>query len=601
MKRDNFTRFWIVGAGLVVFALIVFLWVIRIETSPQAAILEETGKANVQTLRTVYPERGNIYDRWGFLLAGNKQVYEIDVDLRKIDDSDKITIATNLSSILGLDYNDLMTAMSPKELKPEYHYVSLARFVTADKVDQLKKLTQQLSNQAGERSNSLFRRDTQKAPSLKGLEYTAMLMRTYPEKTLGANILGFYSYQEGVGAKGNFGIESKYDDLLGGKPVYFQEENDPQKVSNPPDIPPGASLVLTIDRDVQAMTERVLDKAIKDTGSKGGTILVMDPKTGEILSMAVQPRMDLNQYWNLGSVYPDGTPFNRAVGTTYEPGSVFKVLTMAAAFDAKVVNPETPFLDTGTFMIGGVALHNWDRGAWGPQTMLGCMQHSLNVCLAWVASQLGPTRFYTYLNNFGIGHMTHVDLAGEGNYPLHIPGDPNWYEVNLGTNAFGQGVAATPIQMITAINAVPNHGRMMAPHLLRSVIQEGEERPYTPQEIGRPISKEAADSLSEMLAISLEKESSVALVDGYRVAGKTGTAEIPGPDGYTAGVTNASFVGWGPVSDPRFIVYVWLEKPETSIWGSVVAAPVFKEVVENLVILMDIPPDNVQQAFANNP
>jgi cell division protein FtsI/penicillin-binding protein 2 len=305
--------------------------------------------------------------------------------------------------------------------------------------------------------------------------------------------------------------------------------------------------------------------------------------------------MDLNQYWELGSVYPNGTPFNRSVGTTYEPGSVFKVLTMAAALDAKVVTPDTPFLDTGTFMIGGVAIHNWDRGAWGPQ------QHSLNVCLAWVANELGPTRFYTYLNNFGIGHRTNVDLEGEGNYPLHVPGDPFWYEVNLGTNAFGQGVAVTPIQMITAINSISNHGKMMAPHLLYSMIQDGEERLYAPQEIGRPISAEAADALSNMLATSLEEESSGALVEGYRIAGKTGTAEIPGPEGYSSNVTNTSFVGWGPVDDPRFIVYVWLEKPTTSIWGSVVASPVFKEVVENLVVLMDIPPDNIRQTFAANP
>jgi cell division protein FtsI/penicillin-binding protein 2 len=601
MKHDNFIRYWLLGAGVVLFGLVIFLWVVRVEASPQAIVLKDEGDLNKHSVRTVYPERGNIYDRWGFLLAGNVQVYEIDADVYKI--ADKGTIATTLASILGLDYNKLMAAMSPdpKDMRPVRHYVVLARFVTPEKIDQIQKISEQLALQASQKTTGLFHRSSKDSASLDGLEYTPMLMRSYPENSLAANILGFYSYQEGESAKGNYGIEAKYDDILGGKPFIFVQDNDPQQVKNPPLVPAGASLVLTIDRDIQAMTERVLDKAIKDTGSKGGTILIMDPKTGEMLSMAVQPRMDLNKYWEMGNIYPDGTPFDRSIGTTYEPGSVFKVLTMAAAFDAKVVNPDTPFLDTGTFMIGGVAIHDWDRGAWGPQTMLTCMQHSLNVCLAWVASQLGPTRFYTYMNNFGIGHRTLVDLDGESNYPLHIPGDPNWYEVNLGTNAFGQGVAVTPIQMITAINSVANHGNMMAPHLVHSIIQDGEERPYPPQVIGRPISTEAADTLSAMLATSLEKESSAALVDGYKVSGKTGTAEIPGPDGYSSAVTNASFVGWGPTDDPRFIVYIWLEKPATSIWGSVVASPVFKEIVENLVILMDIPPDDVRHAVAQTP
>ena len=600
MKNDSFMRYWIIGVALTIFSLVILLRVIRIETGPQAIDLTNEGKNNAQTWRTAYPERGNIYDRWGALMAGNLQVYEIDVDTTRIDESDKLAIATNLSTVIGTNYSSLMTAMSqPKD--STIHHVALARFVSPQKVEQLKKITEQLKTQAANAKKGFLQRSAPPSPSMESLEYTAMLMRSYPEKSLAANILGFYSYQEGVNAKGNYGVEAKYDDLLGGKVVHFPVPNDPQKVSPPPDIPPGASLVLTIDRDIQAMTERVLDKAIKETGSTGGTILIMDPKTGEMLAMAVQPRMDLNQYWDVNNIYTDGAPYNRAVGTTYEPGSVFKVLTMAAALDAGAVKPDTPFLDTGTFMIGGVAIHNWDRGAWGPQTMLGCMQHSLNVCLAWVASQLGPTRFYTYMNNFGIGHYTNVDLAGESNYPLHVPGDQFWYEVSLGTNAFGQGVAVTPIQMITAINSVPNHGKMMAPHLVHAIIQDGAQRPIPPQEIGQPISAETADTLSEMLSTSLLKESSAALVDGYRVSGKTGTAEIPGPNGYTSGETNASFVGWGPVQDPRFIVYVWLEKPTSSIWGSVVASPVFKEVVENLVVLMDIPPDDVRQSFASKP
>jgi cell division protein FtsI/penicillin-binding protein 2 len=183
-------------------------------------------------------------------------------------------------------------------------------------------------------------------------------------------------------------------------------------------------------------------------------------------------------------------------------------------------------------------------------------------------------------------------------YPLSVPGDPTWYTVNLATNSFGQGLAVTPIQMITAVSAIANDGKMMAPHILKAYIQDGKQYDTTPQVLGQPITAETAKTLTDMLAISLEQEASDALVDGYRVAGKTGTAEIAINGMYTSNLTNASFVGWGPVEDPQFVVYIWLEKPRTSIWGSIVAAPVFRDVVSELVVLMNIPPDNIRLSMS---
>jgi len=231
--------------------------------------------------------------------------------------------------------------------------------------------------------------------------------------------------------------------------------------------------------------------------------------------------------------------------------------------------------------------------------MLGCMQHSLNVCLAWVASKTGAKTFYQYMDQFGIGHLTGVDLGGEVPGRLKHPGDGDWYEADLGTNAFGQGVSATPLQMISAISAVANDGKMITPHVVRAVIDKGHQYEVTPQVAGMPISAKTAKKLTDMLVVSLKQESSSALVPGYEVAGKTGTAEIPTVTGYTSGQTNASFVGWGPADDPKFVVYVWLEKPSTSPWGSVVAAPVFSQVVQRLVVLMDIPPDEVRTALTS--
>jgi cell division protein FtsI/penicillin-binding protein 2 len=594
-RLGSSSRYSIIGGALTVAGLFIFVWMIRIQTSDSADLIRKKAEEYyTYTHKTIYPERGNIYDRWGHLLAGSTEVYELGADLRYVDDAE--TIAMTVSSLLGMDSKtvyDLLTV----EFDPEYsRYITLSKNVSPEKINEIKIQKQKLEDQASKVSDN----KSSTMPSLDGLLWTPSLQRSYPEHSLASTILGFYSFLDRENGRGYFGIEEKYNHLMAGSAVNILVPVDPYLIDKPPSIPPGDSLILTIDREVQDMVEKVVDRAVEDNGAQSGTIIVMDPRNGEILAMATTPRMDPTEYWKYEELFPNPTPYNRAVGQTYEPGSVFKVLTMAAAVDAGTVTPDTPFLDTGVISVGGIDIYNWDRGAWGPQTMTTCMQHSLNVCLAWVATELGPTNFYNYMQRFGIGHMTGIDLAGEVNWPLSIAGDPNWYPVNLGTNSFGQGVATTPIQMITAIAAVANpQGRMMAPHVLRSVIENGEKYNNPPQVIGNPITGETARIMTEMLAQSLEEESSNALVEGYRVAGKTGTAEIPGPDGYSGSLTNASFVGWGPADDPRFIVYVWLEKPTSSPWGSIVASPVFSEVVSKLVILLDLPPDDVRIQLAS--
>ena len=340
--------------------------------------------------------------------------------------------------------------------------------------------------------------------------------------------------------------------------------------------------------------ENVIDSAIKESGSESGTIVVIDPKTGELIAMATTPRLNINEYWKYDQIFTDETPYNKSISQAYEPGSVYKVFTMASALDNGTVTPETTFLDTGVFEIGGTRIFNWNMGAWGPQNMQGCLQHSLNVCLAWVAKQLGSKDFYAYMQAFGIGHLTGIDLAGEVHGRLKMPGDEDWYDADLGTNAFGQGVSATPLQMAAGIAAVANDGKMMVPHIVCSVVNDGYQHDIEKRIAGIPIKAETAILMTKMLARSLEIESSDALVTGYRLAGKTGTAEISTPLGYTTNETNASFVGWGPIDDPQFLVYVWLERPQSSPWGSVVAAPVFREAVQELVVLMDLPPDDIR-------
>jgi len=314
--------------------------------------------------------------------------------------------------------------------------------------------------------------------------------------------------------------------------------------------------------------------------------------------MAVTPRMDLNQFWDYGTIYNNASEFNPAISMPYEPGSVVKIVTMAAALDSGAVTPNTTYLDTGSILVGGALIQNWDLEPWGVQDMTGCLQHSLNVCMATLSTRMGAGTFYGYMDKFGFGHLTGVDLAGEAAGRLKLPGDEDWYPVDLGTNAFGQGVSATPLQIMAAASAIANGGRTVTPHVLYAMVRDGRQYNVPAQFAGSPISEQTADTLSGMLAVSLESEGSLALLPGYRIAGKTGTAQIPVNGFYDSSQTNASFIGWGPVDDPQFMIYVWLERPSASIWGSETAAPVFGEMVEKTVVLLDIPPDYVRQGLA---
>lgn len=582
MRRHPYgTRASFLAAVFAVMGLVAIGQMLRIQNSPQAAALRDQGERYAGEYRTLYPERGQIYDRHGFLLAGNTTVYEVGVSLQDMRNPNSIALA--MSTILGLDYNKVYDYITnpPDGLV----YLVLQDYVSSGQAEQLKQLKTQFAENY----------KTKDDPSLTGLDFRAHLQRSYPEHELGSNLLGFVT-REG---RGYFGVEEKYNDLLAGVPVKVWVPQDPNRAFELPKAPKGTDLVLTIDREIQAAVEEVLIDAVAETGSKSGTVIVMNPENGEILAMVSTPQMDLNQFWTYAETYKYASDFNRAVSTQYEPGSVIKILTMAAAIDSGIVAPGTTYLDVGYYEIGGGYIYNWDKGAWGVQDMTGCLQNSLNVCMARLASQMGTDAYYTYMRRFGIGRPTGIDLAGESAGRLKTPGDTDWYLIDLATNSFGQGVAVTPIQMLTAASALANEGKMVYPHVLYGMVNNGNQYNTPTQVLGTPISPQTARTVSEMLAIGLERGESLALVDGYRIAGKTGTAQIPGADGfYSPTDINASFIGWGPLDDPKFLVYVWLEKPETEDWASFLAAPVFKDVVEKLVVLMDIPPDMVRQQLA---
>jgi len=555
--------------------------------------------------------RGLILDRNGHVLAGNQTVYAVDVNFEDYGRSGEIEEVKMLAELAIESFeinNHYLLGFLQQEPRPLERNITVENFASqADLLGFLDRVEryyaglplEQASEEQQESEVSMYEASTDlvDCSDYVRISCTPHLIRSYPEDKLASNVIGFVMRDTN---EGQLGIEEKFDATLFGNDRTWWAFWDPHQADLAPDPDHGANIVLTIDSVLQADVEDILDQSIDKTGAVAGSVIVMDPRSGEILAMASSPRADINRYWD-GEYYEIinnlENVFNYAI-KAYEPGSVVKVLTMAAALDAGVVEPNTEFIDEGQIEIGGVTIKNWNEEAWGPQDMTSCLQNSLNVCLAWVATELESEQFYNYLQDFGLGQMTGIELSGEAPGLVKSYWSSDYTRSELGTNAFGQGIEITPIQMVKAVSAIANGGEMVAPRIIHSVIDDGYS--YTPPKtvVGHPISAETAETLTEMLRQSLQNESSLALVPGYSLAGKTGTAEIYIPSlGYKSSATNTSFIGWGPTDDPQFLVYVWISKPSASIWGSEIAAPVFRKVVEKVVIHQGIPPDAVRLAL----
>lgn len=567
------TRFRLIVLGLVVAVGVIVFRLISLQFGSDVGHFIDLGKTVTRRPVVVEAPRGRISDRDGQLMATNAVYYELGVSPQFVTDQE--TVAAVLSDVLDRSVSDLyaLTTEHDGEDGEPVKYELLARPLPAAQGQRLIEMG----------------RDP-KGPDLSGVSLTPMSLRTYPAGTLAAHVLGFVGYDN----EGYYGIEGFYDDILAGNPVRGSESVVPFDVGFDPDPEEGSDVSLTLDREVQYLAEETLVNALAQYGAPRGTIIIMAPQSGDILAMASWPTFDPNDIENLLNE-AEGLRRNPAISEQYEPGSTFKVLTMAAALQSGKFTPQSTYVDTGALEYGGTIIHNWDGRAYGLQDMLGLLQHSLNVGAATLSTTLGPQDYYSYLTAFGIGHRTNIDLAGEEAGRLKLPGDPEWFDSDLATNGFGQGVATTPLQLLTAISAVANEGAMMQPHVLKEIRQGDAAYVTQPQVLGRPISAEVARTLTNMLATSLEKEASTALVPGYRIAGKTGTAQVPTQYGYDPSRTIASFVGWGPVDDPRFIVLIKFDAPTASPWGSQTAAPTFGQLVRRLVVLMEIPPDGTRR------
>lgn len=423
--------------------------------------------------------------------------------------------------------------------------------------------------------------------------------RGYPEGSIAAQLLGFV----GTDFDGLASLELSLDKELGGEPGQLVAERDTVGgeivIGRRELVPPreGSDAILTIDRAIQRMVERELANAIKEYKGRGGFVIVMEPRTGAILAMANQPTYDLTAE----NVYdPNRQELYKPTAVTdiYEPGSVMKVITMAGGLEEKLVNPNTTFNDTGVADFGGVRIRNWDLGAHGRETMTQVLINSCNVGAQYVSGLLGPERFYRYLDTFGFGKPTGIDLPGEAAGHYRTPGDPAWTRVDLATNSYGQGIAVTAIQMISAVGAIANDGVLMKPMLVKAFRQGDSIREVPPVQVRRVVSSQTAKTLTDMMIHVVEDNSlKLSVVPGYKIAGKTGTADLPTAAGYTSGATYASQVGFAPAYDPKFVMLVRIDDPEKK-YGGQVASPVFKRIAEQLFAYLKIPPSEPAKARA---
>ncbi len=537
-------------ALLVVLAALAVVQLVRYQVLQR----EPSGEQAPIALQPEPPMRGRIFDRHGDLLAADEPRFVVLFD--KIG-ADPDTAAANLTPILG---------MTPDQFR---------QMIAGDK--------EQIRMAIG-LSPELNRRVLDQ--KIRGVSTQAYWKRIYPEGLLAAHVLGFVN----ANRDGYYGLEGKYDSMLNGTTV----------LSTIPSAQHGADLVLTIDRTVQAIVEEELARGLQDTGAPSGLIIVMNPRTGEIIAMASAPTFDPNQYSEL--VENDINRFvNQAVSANYEPGSIFKIITLAAALDSGTVTPETTYNDTAYLEVGGQAIWNWDRIGHGVVDMVEMMAKSLNVGAATLSMKMGQQTFYRYMRAFGIGRPTGIDLQSEAAGQLRTRDtDPaSWSEADLATNAFGQGVSVTPIQMIVAVAAVANDGRLVQPHVVKKIVNGDQTVVAKNVQLGRPITEKTAHTLTDVLTQVVDREVPMAQIKGYRVAGKTGTAQIPVPGGYDDKDTIASFIGYGPARDPQLIILVKLDRPKTSPWGSETAAPVFQRLATRLFAVLGIPPDDIQLTMNN--
>lgn len=427
---------------------------------------------------------------------------------------------------------------------------------------------------------------------IEGIGFEEEQRRSYPEGSSSAHLLGFVGQDINGRDKGYFGLEGYYDLELKGRAGIVRRERDasgrPILVGQFKDEEqhPGRDLLTTIDRSIQYIIERELAEGLEHYGASSGTVFVMKPE-GAILAMAALPAYDPDKYQQYKKeLYP-----NPNIAFSYEPGSTFKIAVMSAALNEGVVTPETRCDQcTGPRVIGEYTIRTWNEEYFPDCTMVEVIEHSDNVGMVFVGEKLGIDRLVEYLKRFGLGEKTGIDLEDELTPDLRA--DEDWKLIDLATASFGQGIALTPIQMARIAAVVANGGKLVHPYLVKQIIGEEKKITVEPKIEGEVISSAAAKVMTELMVNAVDNgEAKWAKPIGYRIAGKTGTSQIPVAGHYDEEKTIASFVGFAPADNPKFVMLVTLREPTSSPWGSETAAPLWFDIAKELFNYYGILPE----------
>lgn len=424
-----------------------------------------------------------------------------------------------------------------------------------------------------------------------GVTVEKIWMRNYPLGSIAGPTMGFVSTEP----RGYSGVEGYYDQELQST-WGIREQQGPMDIITVTHGKAGARLVLTLDTVLQAYVEEQLAKGIRDYEAQGGSIIVMETRTGAILASASWPGFDPNSAIELASTKGPMSLVDPAMSVVYEPGSVYKLLTIASALDAGTVTITSTFMDTGAFFVDGRTIRNSDRRAHGLVDLIETLQESLNVVVAQISQLMGPQKFYEYFHRFGIGSRTGVDIANEASGSMRTPAtDDIWSRADLATNSFGQGLDCTPLQVLNAVNAIANDGLLMQPYVVQQwVTEDGKVVNRRPTAIGQAISTETARVVRKVASIASRNATPELRLSGYTVAGKTGTASW-----YLRGVpqdsTIVTYVGWLPANQPRLTILVKLDQPKSSPWAKDTTIPIFVKVAARAATLMGIPPDIMRE------
>jgi len=497
------------------------------------------------------PKRGNIYDSNMRVFATTIEAPSIYADPRKITDAQ--TTAAELSRVLEFEEAEILRRISKKGA-----FVWLERKVSEEK---LKRVT---------------------GLGIEGIGIRNEPKRAYPNGTLGAHVLGF----AGMDNIGLEGVELAYDDFLEGKPGFKITSKDAKRRElvflEKHSVPAvdGYDVVLTIDSVIQHIAEMQLDRVCKKYKPNSAVLIVMEPKTGRILALANRPTYDPNTFENSQAEERR----NRAITDMYEPGSAFKAVTASAILAEGAVRPDDKiFCENGKYRIGRHTLHDHKPHGW--LKFYEVIAHSSNIGTAKAAGKLGPQKLYAYIRKYGFGQRTGVDLGGEVAGIVRPLKD--WSRLSMSSVPMGQEIGVTALQMVSAVTAVANDGILMQPYIVdRLIDKQGEViKDFSPCEVRRVIPKIARDEVAEILeGVVKEGTGKNAGIKGIRVAGKTGTAQKLNPDGtYSHSKFIASFVGFAPVEDPLVAAIVIVDEPRPYYYGSIVAAPAFKEAVEKSI------------------